>query len=203
MTGKNEEKDKNLAKETAGERQYTYGDYLSWVDDGRYELIEGKACMMYPAPSRRHQKIIIEFIRQLSQYLLEKDCEVYAAPFDVRLPEGDQDDENVQTVVQPDILLMCDEDKLDEKGVRGAPDLVMEVISPASGVRDRKVKRELYERHGVKEYWLVDYLEEVVEVYILNNDGEYGKSEVYQEEDVVPVSVLEDLKIDLNYVFEQ
>lgn len=158
---------------------------------------------MTPAPSRQHQKILVELIRQFSAYLHEKDCEIYAAPFDVRLPQGEEKDEEIQTVIQPDILVVCDEDKLDDRGCKGAPDLIIEIISPSSGGRDRKDKRNLYERHGVKEYWLVDYNEETVEVYLLNEANQYGKPAVYIADDKVSVSTFNDLEIDLSYVFKE
>jgi len=141
---------------------YTYGDYLTWNDDQRYEIIDGVVYNMVPAPSRRHQGISMELGRQLSNYLLDKKCEVYVAPFDVRLPEGNEDNEDIMTVVQPDLVVVCDLDKLDERGCKGAPDLIIEIISPDSGGRDKKIKRDLYEKHGVKEFWLVNYDEKTV-----------------------------------------
>lgn len=198
-----EEKNKNLIKETANDHLYTYGDYLSWSDDRRYELIDGKVYLMAPAPSRKHQKISVELLRQISMFLFDKKCEVYNAPFDVRLPEGEEKEEDIITVVQPDILIVCDENKLDKWGCKGAPDLIIEIISPSSGGRDRKDKRDLYERHGVKEYWLVDYNEKTVEVYLLDEDKKYGKSAVYLAEDKISVSILSDLEVDLSYVFRE
>ncbi len=196
-----EEKDKNLVKETADERLYTYGDYLKWDDGKRYELIDGQVYLMTPAPSPGHQKVSGELLRQIANYLFDKECEVYAAPFDVRLPEGEEEDEEILTVVQPDILVLCDEDKIDKRGYKGAPDLIIEIISPSSGGRDRKIKRDLYERNGVREYWLVDYIEKTVEVYLFDKDNGYGKPTVYLEEDKIPVSILSELKINLSYVF--
>ncbi len=145
-----EEKNENYVKETAKNKLYTYGEYLNWNDENRYELIDGRVHLMSPAPFRQHQKVLGELFRQFSIYLFDKDCEIYVAPFDVRLPEGDEKDEDIRTVVQPDIVVVCDIDKLDEKGCKGAPDLVVEVLSPASFGRDRKDKRDLYERHGVR-----------------------------------------------------
>ena len=197
------EKNINLIKENAGKRLYTYTDYLTWDDGKRYELIYGQVYLMTPAPFRRHQEILGELFRQISMYLFDKECKVYTAPFDVRLPEGDKKGEEILTVVQPDIVVVCDEDKLDKRGCKGAPDLIIEIISPSSGGRDRKVKRGLYERHGVREYWLVDYIEKTLEVYLLNKENRYEKSVVYLEEDKVSVKVLSDLKINLSYVFRE
>ncbi len=194
-------KTKNIIKETANDSLYTYSDYLKWTDDNRYELIDGQVYIMTAAPYRQHQKVSGELFRQISMYLFDKECEVYAAPFDVRLPQADVRDEDINTIVQPDIVVVCDNDKLDKRGARGAPDLVIEIISPSSASRDRKIKRDLYERHGVKEYWLVNYIEKTVEVYLLNEDKMYSKPAVYLEEDKVPVTILSDLEIELSYVF--
>ncbi len=193
--------DKNLVKETAEKFCYTYGDYLKWDDEKRCELIDGRIYMMVPAPYRQHQKVSGELLRQIANYLIDKDCEVYAAPFDVRLPEGKEKDADIKTVVQPDIVVVCDKSKLDKLGCKGSPDLVIEVVSPHSGGKDRKIKRDLYEKHGIREYWLVDYSEKTVEVYLLNEDGTYGKSAVYLEDEDVSVSILKNLEIDLSYVF--
>jgi Uma2 family endonuclease len=182
---------------------YTYGDYLTWNDDQRYEIIDGVVYNMVPAPSRRHQGISMELGRQLSNYLLDKKCEVYVAPFDVRLPEGNEDNEDIMTVVQPDLVVVCDLDKLDERGCKGAPDLIIEIISPDSGGRDKKIKRDLYEKHGVKEFWLVNYDEKTVEVYLLNDNKQYDKSVIYTDEDILPVSIFNDLEIDLKLVFKK
>ena len=195
------DRNNDMIKEKAENHLYTYGDYLSWSDDKRYELINGNIFLLSPAPSRRHQTVSGELFRQISNYLVDKECEVYIAPFDLRLPERDERDEKIKTVVQPDILVVCDKNKLDKKGCKGAPDLVIEVVSLSSAGRDRKYKRDLYEKHGVKEYWLVDYNEKVIEVYFLANNKEYGKTKVYLEEDIVPVKVLKDLEINLEEIF--
>ncbi len=200
MTEKN---DKNLIKETADNPLYTYGDYLTWSDGQRYELIAGKVYLMTPAPTRIHQKVSGELFRQTANYLLDKDCEAYDAPFDVRLPAGEEKDEDIMTVVQPDILVVCDEEKLDEKGCRGAPDLIIEIISSSSGERDRKIKKDLYEKNGVKEYWLIDYKEKTVEIYLLTEGNEYGRPAVYLKKDKIPVGILSGLEINLSYVFRE
>ncbi|MFW6029628.1 MAG: Uma2 family endonuclease, partial [Halanaerobiales bacterium] len=149
------EKNDGYVKETARDRLYTYSDYLNWTDGKRYELINGQVYTMSAAPYRRHQSISGELFRQIANYLFDKKWDVYDAPFDVRLPEGEEDKDEILTVVQPDIVVVCDEDKLDKRGCRGAPDLIIEIISPSSAGRDRKDKRDLYEKHGVREYWLV------------------------------------------------
>jgi Uma2 family endonuclease len=197
------EEDKTYIRETADNRLYTYGDYLKWNDEKRYELINGKVYIMTPAPCRQYQKVLGELFTKVSVYLSEKECEVYVAPFDVRLPEGEEREEDIKTVVQPDIVVICDKSKLDKRGCKGAPDLVIEVLSPSSASRDRKIKRDLYEKHGVREYWLVNYLEKVVEVFLLNEDNKYGKPAVYLEDDEVPVSILSGLNIKVSHVFRE
>jgi Uma2 family endonuclease len=137
-------------------RRYTYDDYCQWQGDERWELIDGEAFLMSPAPRLRHQSIVGELNRQLANFLLDKPCRVFVAPVDVRLPHGDESDHEVDTVVQPDLVVVCDSEKLDDAGVRGAPDLVVEILSPATASRDEILKRDLYQRHGVREYWLVD-----------------------------------------------
>ncbi len=191
----------DLIRETAEERLYTFADYLKWNDGKRYELIDGQVYILAPAPSPEHQRISGELYRQISNYLLDKDCQVFAAPFDVRLPEGEERDEEILTIVQPDILVVCDKSKLDQRGLKGAPDMVIEIVSPSTAGRDRGVKRDLYERNGVREYWLVDYSNKTIEVYLLNEGNRYGKPVVYSAEEKVPVNIFEGLEIELSLVF--
>ena len=137
-------------------KEFTYKDYLSWTDDERWEIIDGSPYSMSPAPSRKHQAISRELERQIANFLLNKSCEVFDAPFDVRLSEEGESNEETSTIVQPDIIVVCDENKLDDNGCIGAPDIVIEIISPATAVKDKKIKFSLYERRGVKEYRLVE-----------------------------------------------
>lgn len=183
------------------ERKFTYADYLTWPEDERWELIEGIPYNMTPAPSRIHQKILGDLHRQFSTYLLDKKCEVYAAPFDVVLPEESDEDSEIVTVVQPDLVVVCDEEKLDEKGCRGAPDLVVEILSPSTARRDLKEKLLLYERVGVREYWVVHPHEKVVEVFRLCDTGEYGKPEAFTPGDELRVGIFADFAIDLEAAF--
>ena len=185
------------------EIKYTYGDYYYWPDSERWELIEGIAYSMSPAPLRSHQKISIELCRQISNYLKDKTCEVYDAPFDVRLPEADEADKDIQTVVQPDIVVVCDESKLDERGCKGAPDLIIEITSPSTFKRDLEDKYIIYEKHGVKEYWIVYPSEKTVTVFKLDRDGRYDRPKIYISEDKIKVGVLNGLSVDLNFVFEK
>lgn len=177
------------------EGHYTYADYCTWSDDERWELIGGVPYAMSPAPATKHQLISGELHRQLANFLKGKPAKVFAAPFDVRLNSDDKDD----TVVQPDLVVVCDSSKLDEKGYRGVPDLVIEILSPSTLNHDRVVKLEIYERTGVREYWIVDPDSQSVEVYLLRN-GCYDKA-VYSKMDIVPVDTLGGLGIDMQDVF--
>ncbi len=173
---------------------HTYGEYTSWREDQRYELIDGSAYAMSPAPSRLHQRFVGELYRQIADALESGPCEVNLAPFDIRLPEDDEADEVIKTVVQPDISVVCDPVKLDDRGCRGAPDWIIEVLSPASAAHDQIKKRALYERHCVSEYWLVHPTDHIVTVYCYEGD-EFGKPVLYELEGTLPVSVLPEVKL--------
>ncbi len=168
---------------------HCYGDYLTWPDDIRYELIDGDAYLMAPAPDLAHQEVAGEIFRQAANALLGRPCRALIAPVDVRLPKLDEADERIDTVVQPDVLVVCDANKLDRRGVRGAPDWVVEVLSPSTAGHDQIKKRQLYERHGVHEYWLIHPVDRVLTVYRLIN-GEYGKPELYELRGETAVGVL-------------
>ncbi|WP_021169159.1 hypothetical protein SOV_39580 [Sporomusa ovata DSM 2662] len=184
------------------DQRYTYGEYVTWDDNECWELIDGVAYNMSPAPSRRHQEVAGEIFKQFAVYLTGKKCKVYYAPFDVRLPQGDEEDEDIIDVVQPDIVVVCDKNKLDSKGCLGAPDLVVEVVSPSTGKRDIKQKFMLYERSGVKEYWIV--YPEANHVLIFKLDGgKYGVPERYTADDTIEVKLWDDLVIDLSAVFNE
>jgi len=173
---------------------HTYGDYLTWPEDVRYELIDGEAFLMAPAPTVSHQDIAGEVYRQLGNALRGKPCRALIAPVDVRLPKADEADERIDTVVQPDVLVVCDEKKVSERGVRGAPDWVLEVLSPSTAGHDQVRKLRLYERHGVREYWLVHPSDKVLTVYRLV-DGQYGRPHTQELNGETPVGVLEGVVI--------
>lgn len=189
--------------EAAAKVLYTYGDYTKWPDEERWELIDGVPYNMSPAPSRTHQKILGELYKQIAVYLTGKTCEVYIAPFDVRLPKGDEKDEQIGTVVQPDLVVVCNREKLDERGCKGAPDLAIEVLSPYTAGKDMKIKLSLYERVGVKEYWIVDPMNKTVQVYQLEMEGIYGRPGIYTDTDHLKVGLFPDLEIDLSLVFRE
>ena len=176
---------------------HTYADYLSWPDDVRYELIDGEAYAMAPAPTPLHQLWVGEVYRQLADTLSGTPCRVFLAPFDVRLSHDDtfEVDADIDTVVQPDLSVVCDRGKIDERGCRGAPDWVVEVLSPSSAGRDMIVKRDLYERHGVREYWIVHPTDRVVTIYTLI-DGAYGKPDVHELTGQLAAKVMAEVVID-------
>ena len=176
-------------------KHYTWSDYVSWDDDARYELINGMPYMMSPAPSISHQAVSMELSRQLANFLKGKPCKVLSAPCDVRLNAGDGDD----IVVQPDLLIVCDMSKLDGRACVGAPDMVIEVSSPSSMRHDRLTKFHLYQKAGVREYWIVEDDTKILQIHILKN-GEYT-TRAYSDTDQAPVHVLDGCTIDLTAVF--
>lgn len=181
---------------------YNYGDYLSWPDEERWELIHGIPYDMSPAPSRIHQKISGNLHFEIKKFLDGKKCEIYTAPFDVRLPEGDEPDEHILTVVQPDISIICDEKKLDDKGCKGAPDAVIEITSPATFKKDIKDKLLLYERFGVPQYWIVHPKDQIIMAYKLNEQKQYGREEIFSKEDKISLNLKDgSIEIDLEKVF--
>lgn len=189
------------------EETYTYKDYQSWSDDERWELINGVPYAMSPAPTRWHQEYVGFLFNELYNYLSDKPCEVFVAPLDVRLPEiendsSNSDDDMVDTVVQPDILVVCDESKLDDRGCAGAPDFIIEILSESTAGKDLHEKLMLYEKHGVKEYWIVDMWSRTIRVHLLGSDGAYGKTAIYNLGDHLPSAVLKGLEIDLDALFK-
>jgi Uma2 family endonuclease len=177
------------------QQRHTYREYCTWPEDVRYELIDGQAYAMSPGPSRRHQEIGFEVARQVADALEGTGCRVYVAPFDVRLPRSNEVDDDIDTVVQPDLMVVCDRAKLDDRGCRGAPDWVIEVLSPSSAGHDQILKRAVYERHGVKEYWLIHPVDQVVTVYRLV-DGAYGKPDIYELRETLACGILPEVVID-------
>ncbi len=184
-------------------QRYTYGDYVGWPDDERWEIIEGVPYDMSPAPARRHQGISGKLVRQIGNFLDDKPCEVYAAPFDVRLPAGEEADDEIETVVKPDLSVICDPSKLDEAGCRGAPDWVIEILSPSTMEKDIREKYWLYEKHGVREYWIVAPLDKTVIVHVLQDDGTFSPGNRHGAGAKVAVAALEGLEIDLGLVFTE
>jgi Uma2 family endonuclease len=188
-------KEKSMGLPRRDIEHHTYADYCSWSDDVRYELIDGVAYAMGPAPVRRHQGILLELARQVTNALAGSPCRPYIAPFDVRLPKGVEVDNDVDSVVQPDLVVICDRAKLDDKGCRGAPDWVVEVLSPSTAGHDQILKRALYQRAGVREYWLVHPVDRIVTIYTLDG-GRYGVPDVRELVGTLVVGVLPEVVID-------
>ena len=180
------------------ERWFTYADYKEWelAEGERYELIDGEAFAM-SAPNTRHQEILGELFSQIHTYLRGKPCRVYPAPFDVRLFY--EEDESDDTVVQPDISVICDEKKRGYEGCRGAPDLVVEILSPSNTAIEMERKLKLYYEAGVREYWVVDPENKGLTVYRFQEEGIVVKT--YKNADTVPVAIFPGLDIALEQVF--
>ena len=187
----------------AKKARYTFADILSWEGNERIEIINGEAFMM-AAPSRIHQEICFEMGRQLGNYLEGKQCKAYPAPFGVRLFQRAGDSpEDVDTIVEPDISVICDRSKLDQYGCNGAPDLVIEVLSPSTQRHDQLVKLNLYQRAGVREYWIVDPENKTVRVMVQDANGHLWPHEIYKQEDIAKVGVLDGCFIELSKVFSE
>jgi len=182
--------------------KYTLADYKTWPDSERWELLDGVAYNMSPAPKRNHQKVSIALSSQIFTALEEKSCEAYSAPLDVKLsalPGAEEND--IDIVVQPDILVVCDPDKLDEDGCNGAPDWVIEILSPSTSYKDENEKLALYEKYGVKEYWIIQPGAKMIFIYILDENGNYKKPEVAKKDEVVSSYAVPGVEIDLKKVF--
>jgi len=179
---------------------FTFADYLAWDGEERYELLDGEAVML-ASPSTAHQLISGELYRQFANYLEGKKCRVISAPFDVRLfeEEGDRP-EDVQTVVQPDLSVICDPNKLDEHGCKGAPDLTLEILSPSNARHDLLVKLDLYQQAGVREYWVVSPEDKTVHIFLRDGDA-LALRKTYRADDLARVNVLDGCFIELGKVF--
>lgn len=183
--------------------QYTYSDYLRWSEKERWELIDGIPYNMSPSPSTTHQRISIVLSSEIYNYLKGKACQVFTAPYDVLFAKVDQKDEDVDTVVQPDILVVCDKNKIDARGCKGAPDFVIEIVSPSTAKIDYIQKMNLYETNGVREYWIVHPIDQIVMTYHLEQ-GKYGKPIIYSKDDQVAIGIFDgNLVIDLVSVFTE
>jgi Uma2 family endonuclease len=178
---------------------FTYADYLSWLFPERVELIKGHLRMM-PAPSNKHQKLSGNLYYEIARFLKKRPCQVRYAPFDVRLKRTVEDNE-VTTVVQPDLCVVCDPKLFDEKGCNGAPDMIIEILSESTSKHDLVTKYELYEEAGVGEYWVVYPYEKVIDVFYLNA-GKYFLAKKYIENDLMEVKTLPGLVIDMKDIFE-
>ncbi|GHT74211.1 hypothetical protein AGMMS50262_06720 [Bacteroidia bacterium] len=184
---------------------YTYADYLTWTDDVRREIINGIVYVL-SAPTRFHSGLSGEIFANIWSFVKRRKgkCKVYHAPFDVRFPKNDETADNqIYTVVQPDICVICDPKKLDEAGCLGAPDLIVEVQSPSTAKRDLNEKFFLYEEAGVREYWVVFPRQKGVTVFKLQENGKFDNGIAYEFEGKVPVSIFKGLEIDLEELFQE
>jgi Uma2 family endonuclease len=181
------------------EQKYSYADYLTWDEDDRWEIIDGVPYMQ-SAPSRIHQEISGELYRQFANYLQGNPCKIYHAPFCVRL-DNEKNDDDIKNVVEPDITIVCDKSKLDEKGCKGSPDMIIEILSPSTVKTDRVIKFNKYEKAGVKVYWVVEPEQKILSVFSTQSDRRYGRPEIYTDKDKIAVNIFPDLEIDLNTIF--
>lgn len=174
--------------------RYTYDDYLRWPEGQRWEIIDGVAFNMCPAPSTRHQTVTGNFFSHLCVKLSGQRCRVFIAPTDVKFSDTD--------VVQPDVLVVCDPAKITPGYIEGTPDLVVEVLSPTTSVKDLREKKALYQRYGVREYLAIDPLENFIQRFLLNNSGRYADAEIFAPQDRLHLAVLADIDMDLWDIFE-
>ncbi len=176
------------------EQKWTYADYLTWDDGQRWEIIDGEAYNMSPAPLICHQRISRNLALMLLPFFRGKSCEAFIAPTDVVLDESN--------VVQPDLIVVCDRSTITDRCVQGAPDLVIEILSPSTSTRDRRLKKALYERFGVAEYLIVDPVAESVDRYLLV-DGRYGSPEIFDWSEPLTLNLFPELILNLWEVFEK
>ena len=186
-------------------KQYTYADYLTWQFSERVELIKGWIYKMSPAPKRKHQVYSKRLIVNIDNFLKDKPCELYHAPFDVRLIKNKgQQNQEINTVVQPDICIICDETKLDDAGCIGAPDLIIEILSDSTAKKDYNEKFNLYEENAVKEYWIVNPASQNIEVFSLI-DGSFVSLGLFNEKEGVETvqgNLFQGLQIELKTIFQ-
>jgi len=189
-----------LLKEDIENQPWTYADYKAWElkPRERYEIIHGEAYAM-SAPNAFHQSILVELVKQFANFLTGKPCKVYPAPYDVRLFY--EEDESDDTVVQPDISVICDKEKRGKEGCRGAPDFVAEILSPSNTAIEMQRKFNVYREAGVREYWVLDGENKTLIVYLFEGDTIISRS--YGEKDTVPVAVLDGLAVELEPVFTE
>ncbi|MGC4038928.1 MAG: Uma2 family endonuclease [Chitinophagaceae bacterium] len=181
--------------------EYTYADYLKWKFEERLELFRGRIYKL-AAPTTNHQAILTDITVSIYNQIKNKKCRIFPAPFDVRLPVRNRKKDNeVNTVVQPDICVICDETKIDEKGCCGAPDLLIEILSPGNSRKEIRLKYELYEEAGVKEYWIVQPGSENVSVFVLNDSDKYDGAKMYANGDKIHSEAVRGLIINVNDIF--
>lgn len=196
-------KDKDILEEPSASYggKYSYADYLTWQLDEMVEIIKGRLFKMTAAPSRIHQKVATKLTYILYGFLEGRPCEVYSAPFDVRLPKTSMRNEDIYTVVQPDICVICDKNKLDDAGCIGAPDLVVEILSFGNNKKELKHKYEVYQESGVREYWIIHPDEHTLMIYSLRA-GSFVPSCLFTSGDTVGSEVIPGFSLDLEDFFK-
>jgi len=182
-------------------KTYTYADYLKWTFDDRLELIKGYIFKMSPAPAEVHQRILTIVGNEIYNHLKGKPCKVYFAPFDVRLVRKSKQDKEITTVVQPDICVICDHNKIDEKGCLGTPDIVVEILSPGNNKKELQNKYEVYEEAGVKEYWIINPYGKTFFKYVLDENEKFQPTKLLTLGDVVTSLIMPGFALNLDEVF--
>jgi Uma2 family endonuclease len=190
-----------MVEEPSADYIYTYADYLKFKFEERLELFKGRIMKM-AAPNTRHQSILLKLSYSVYSFLKEKTCSVFIAPFDVRIPvQNRKKDNEITTVVQPDLCVVCDSSKIDEKGCCGAPDIIIEVLSPGNSKKELQQKFDLYEEAGVQEYWMVGPEEKIVFIYVLEN-GRYIGKKPFSEGTIITTVVLPGMQINVSDIFK-
>jgi Uma2 family endonuclease len=184
---------------------YSYADYMTWRLDEALELIKGKIMLMSPAPNVYHQDISVNLTNLLSNFFKHKKCRLYVAPFDVRLYDRKKSilaSQDIHTVVQPDLCVICNPEILDQQGCNGAPDWIIEILSKGNSKRDMNIKYELYQESGVSEYWIVYPEEQAIHQFVLDENGRYQLKQMYTDDDIATPQLFPEFGIELTEAFE-
>lgn len=185
---------------------YTYADYLTWRFEQTVELIKGKVCKMSPAPKTNHQRISRNLNEFFINYFRKHECEFFYAPFDVRLPDKQKSataNKDIHTVVQPNLCIICDKNKIDQLGCIGAPDLIVEILAKGNSKKEIRVKYNLYQESGVREYWIADPEYQTVHVFYADKNEKYQLSKIYLNDETLQSVIFPDLKVELQQVFPE
>ncbi len=192
----------NKVEEPDPSLSYTYADYLKWNFEEQLELIRGRIYKMSPAPATLHQIVSGRLYGEMYPFFKGKKCQLFPAPFDVRLPvRNRKKPSQIDTVVQPDLCVVCNESKIDSRGCIGAPDLAIEILSKRTGPKDKGIKREIYEEAGVKEYWIVSPKGQTINVYLLNDTRKYNNPVPYAIDDSIESFIFPGLRLQLTEIF--
>ena len=191
-----------MVEEPSPDYMYTYADYLKWQFEERLELFKGKIFKM-SGSNTKHQQVCGNLFIKIGTFLSDKKCKVFISPFDIRLPvQNKKKNEEITTVVQPDISVVCDDSKIDHLGICGAPDMLVEILSPGNSRKEVRLKYELYKEAGVKEYWIINPIEENLIVYILNDNGKFAGGKMYAGGDIITSAAIEGLQVYVNDIFK-